>query len=48
MHGNIQRPPTVEQLHLYFRNSANRSARLKIAEGLGVCELKVKVNLNHS
>lgn len=38
----------VEWLHLYFRNSANRSARLKTAEGLGVYELKVKVNLNHN
>ncbi|KAF3856799.1 hypothetical protein F7725_017522 [Dissostichus mawsoni] len=34
----------LEQLHLYFRNSANRSASLKAAaEVLGVCELKVKV-----
>ncbi|KAF3859022.1 hypothetical protein F7725_021421 [Dissostichus mawsoni] len=33
----------LEQLHLYFRNSANRSASLKAAaEVLGVCELKVK------
>lgn len=36
----------VEQLHLYFRNSANRSASLKAAaEVLRVCELKVKVNI---
>lgn len=35
----------LEQLHLYFRNSANCSASLKAnAEILGVCELKVKVN----
>ncbi|KAF3841450.1 hypothetical protein F7725_007312, partial [Dissostichus mawsoni] len=33
----------LEHLHLYFRNSANRSASLKAAaEVLGVCELKVK------
>ncbi|KAI4796867.1 hypothetical protein KUCAC02_017898 [Chaenocephalus aceratus] len=33
----------LEQLHLYFRNSANRSASQKeAAEVLGVCELKVK------
>ncbi|KAL3064913.1 hypothetical protein OYC64_001027 [Pagothenia borchgrevinki] len=33
----------LEQLHLYFRNSANHSASLKAAaEVLGVCELKVK------
>ena len=36
----------LQQLHLYFRNSANRSASLKAAtEVLGVCELKVKVNI---
>lgn len=35
----------LEQLHLYFRNSANRSASLKAAAVvLGVYDLKVKVN----
>lgn len=35
----------LQQLHLYFRNSANRTAALKsAAEVLGISKLKVKVS----
>ena len=40
----------LQQLHLYFRNSANRSAALSAAAAvLGITDLKVKVrNVNDS